>query len=125
MACDDRIRLQNYLYGERDAGFFGYSHFAGGFPGGQAEYVRVPLGEVNLLPIPDDVPDEKALYLSDVLPTSYHSIVDTGVEEGDTVAVWVRQTARWASAITYPFVRALDPSVSASHAGQNLREPVV
>ncbi|KAI6005296.1 GroES-like protein [Pisolithus orientalis] len=93
--------LQNYLYGERDAGFFGYSHFAGGFPGGQAEYVRVPLGEVNLLPIPDDVPDEKALYLSDVLPTSYHSIVDTGVEEGDTVAVWglgpIGQcVARWA-----------------------------
>lgn len=81
--------MQNYFYGERDAGFFGYSHFTGGFPGGQAEYVRVPLGEVNLLPIPDDVPDEKALYLSDVLPTSYHCVVDTGVEKGDTVGVWV------------------------------------
>ncbi|KAG6330094.1 hypothetical protein ID866_8995 [Astraeus odoratus] len=82
-------------------GFFGYSHFTGGFPGGQAEYVRVPFGEVNLLPIPDDVPDEKALYLSDVLPTSYHSVVDTGVEEGDTVGVWglgpIGQcVARWA-----------------------------
>ncbi|KIJ21672.1 hypothetical protein PAXINDRAFT_159724 [Paxillus involutus ATCC 200175] len=81
--------------------FFGYSHFTGGFPGGQAEYVRVPLGEVNLLPIPDDLPDEKVLCLSDVLPTSYHCVVDTGVEEGDTVGVWglgpVGQcVARWA-----------------------------
>lgn len=41
------------------AGFFGYSHFTGGFPGGQAEYVRVPFGDVNCLPIPDDVSDEK------------------------------------------------------------------
>lgn len=41
------------------AGFFGYSHFTGGFPGGQAEYVRVPFADVNCLPIPDDVSDEK------------------------------------------------------------------
>lgn len=66
----------------------GYSHFTGGFPGGQATHVRVPYGNVNLLKIPDDVPDEQALYLSDVLPTSYHAVVDTGVEEGSTVGVW-------------------------------------
>lgn len=82
-------RLQNYMYGTRDAGFFGYSHFTGGFPGGQAEYVRVPFGNVNLLPIPDSVTDEQAIYLSDVLPTSYHSVVDTGVQEGDVVGIWV------------------------------------
>ncbi|KAG2044761.1 GroES-like protein [Suillus americanus] len=62
--------LQNYMYGTRDAGFFGYSHFTGGFPGGQAEYVRVPLGEVNFLPISNGISDEEALYLSDVLPTN-------------------------------------------------------
>jgi threonine dehydrogenase-like Zn-dependent dehydrogenase len=78
------------MYGHRDAGFFGYSHFTGGFPGGQAEYVRVPKGNVNLLPIPDSVPDEKALYLSDILPTSYHAVVDVGVKEGDVVGIWVR-----------------------------------
>lgn len=77
------------MYGTRDAGFFGYSHFTGGFPGGQAEYVRVPFGNVNLLPIPDKVTDEQAIYLSDVLPTSYHSVVDTGVEKGDVVGIWV------------------------------------
>lgn len=47
------------LYGGRTAGIFGYSHLTGGFAGGQAEYVRVPLADVNLLEIPDDVPDEK------------------------------------------------------------------
>lgn len=47
------------LYGGRTAGIYGYSHLTGGFAGGQAEYVRVPLGDANLLEIPDDVPDEK------------------------------------------------------------------
>lgn len=77
------------MYGHRDAGFFGYSHFTGGYAGGQAEYVRVPKGNVNLLKIPDGVSDEKALYLSDVLPTAYHNVVDTGVKEGDVVGIWV------------------------------------
>ncbi|KAI0268339.1 GroES-like protein [Gloeopeniophorella convolvens] len=80
--------LMNAMYGHRDAGFFGYAHLTGGFPGGQAEYVRVPYGHLNCLPVPDDVPDEKALYLSDVLPTSYHCVVDTGVKSGDVVGVW-------------------------------------
>ena len=66
---------------------FGYSHFTGGFAGGQVEYVRVPYGDVNLLKIPDDVPDGKALYLSDVLGTSWNAVVDTGVEKGDVVAI--------------------------------------
>ncbi|KAL6705046.1 hypothetical protein ACN47E_007305 [Coniothyrium glycines] len=80
--------LANALYGGRTAGIFGYSHLTGGFAGGQAEFVRVPFGDVNLLPLPDDVPDEKGLYLSDVLSTSWHAVVDTGVQEGDIVAIW-------------------------------------
>lgn len=43
---------------------------------------------MNLLPLPDDVPDEKGLYLSDVLCTSWHCVVDTGVKHGDIVAIW-------------------------------------
>lgn len=76
------------MYGGTTAGIFGYSHFTGGFAGGQAEYVRVPLGDVNLLEIPDDVVDEKALYLSDVLATSYNCVKDTAVYEGDDVAIF-------------------------------------
>lgn len=76
------------MYGGRTAGMFGYSHFTGGFAGGQAEYVRVPMGDTNLLKLPDSVPDEKGLYLSDVLCTSWNCVVDTGVEKGDVVAIW-------------------------------------
>lgn len=47
-----------------------YSHFTGGFPGGQAEYVRVPFGDVNCLKLPDNITFEQGIYLSDVLPTS-------------------------------------------------------
>jgi len=80
--------IEHGMYGGRTAGMFGYSHFTGGFAGGQAEYVRVPLGDVNLLKLPDNVPDEKGLFLSDVLPTSWNCVVDTGVKEGDVVAIW-------------------------------------
>ena len=80
--------IENAMYGGRTAGMLGYSHFTGGFAGSQSEYVRVAYGDVNLLKIPDDVPDEKALYLSDVLATSWHCVVDTGVKDGDVVAVW-------------------------------------
>jgi len=71
--------LENAIYGSRTAGMFGYSHFVGGFAGGQAEYAGVPYGDVNLLHLPDNVPDKKGLYLSDVLSTSWNCVVDTGV----------------------------------------------
>ena len=80
--------IENAMYGGRTAGMLGYSHFTGGYAGGQAEFVRVAYGDVNLLKIPDDVPDEKALFLSDVLCTSWHCVVDTGVKDGDVVAIW-------------------------------------
>lgn len=50
--------------------------------------MRVPHADANLLPLPDDVPDEKGLYLSDILPTAYNAVHDTRVYPGDTVAVW-------------------------------------
>ncbi|KAF2182499.1 S-glutathione dehydrogenase [Zopfia rhizophila CBS 207.26] len=80
--------IENGMHGGRTAGISGYSHLTGGFAGGQAEYTRVPYGDVNLLLLPDDVPDEKGLYLSDVLATSWHAVVDTGVKKGDVVAIW-------------------------------------
>ena len=57
--------------------------------GGQAEFVRVPFGEVNLLSIPKDIEDERVIYLSDIIPTSYHAVTYTGVKEGDVVGIWV------------------------------------
>jgi threonine dehydrogenase-like Zn-dependent dehydrogenase len=70
------------------AGLFGYSHFTGGFAGGQAEYVRVPFADNNLLKIPDSLPDEKVLYLSDIVPTSYHAVLCAEVSKGKSVAIW-------------------------------------
>ena len=88
--CDRTLssRLQEKMYGKPFAGLFGYSHFASGFDGGQTEYVRALLADTNLLKIPDSVPDEKALYLSDIMPTSYHATVCADVEKGKSVAVW-------------------------------------
>jgi threonine dehydrogenase-like Zn-dependent dehydrogenase len=76
------------LYGHRISGAFGYSHLTGGYDGGQAEYVRVPFADVNLLKIPETVPDEKALYLSDILCTGWHANELAQIKEGDTVAIW-------------------------------------
>ncbi|KAK4245578.1 oxidoreductase [Corynascus novoguineensis] len=81
-------KLHEKLYGSRMGGIFGYSHFTGGYAGGQAEFVRVPLADNNLMKLPHSVPDEKGIYLSDVLPTSYHSVTHTGVKENDCVAIW-------------------------------------
>lgn len=88
--CDrtNSSSIQEKLYGKPFAGLFGYSHFAGGYAGGQAEFVRCPFADVNLLKIPDSVPDEKALFLSDIVPTSYHSTVCAEVKEGKSVAIW-------------------------------------
>jgi threonine dehydrogenase-like Zn-dependent dehydrogenase len=56
--------------------------------GSQAEYIRVPFADVNCFKVPDDVPDEKALYLSDVACTSLHAVEMGEVKEGDTVVIW-------------------------------------
>ena len=50
------------------SGLFGYSHLTGGYPGGQAEYVRVPFSDVGPIVIPDGLDDEQVLFLSDILP---------------------------------------------------------
>jgi len=74
--------------GHRCAGVFGYSHLLGGYPGLQAQYARIPHADVNLLKLPSDVPDEKAIFLSDVLCTALHACEIGEVTEGKTVAIW-------------------------------------
>jgi len=76
------------MYGDRLAGIFGYSHLLGGYEGGQAEYVRVPLADNTCLKIPDSVPDEKALFLSDIVCTGWHANELGEVKSGQTVAIW-------------------------------------
>jgi threonine dehydrogenase-like Zn-dependent dehydrogenase len=81
-------KLEREMYGHPTSALFGYSHLTGGVPGGQAEYVRVPFADVNCLPVPDEIPDDKALFLSDIIPTSYHGTELGGVKEGSNVAIW-------------------------------------
>ena len=74
--------------GQSPAGLFGYSHMLGGFPGGQAEYVRVPFADVGPIKIPSNLTDEQVLFLSDIFPTGYMAAENCEIEPGETVAVW-------------------------------------
>ncbi|WP_031526956.1 zinc-dependent alcohol dehydrogenase [Dyadobacter crusticola] len=69
-------------------GIFGYSHTAGGFDGGQAEYVRVPYADVGPMIIPDDMDHDDAVLLTDVFPTGYQAAEMGGIKPGDTVVVF-------------------------------------
>ena len=76
------------LLGHSPAGLFGYTHMLGGFAGGQAQYVRVPFADIGTIKIPDGIPDEKVLFLSDIFPTGYMAAENCNIQPGDTVAVW-------------------------------------
>jgi threonine dehydrogenase-like Zn-dependent dehydrogenase len=76
------------LTGFSTAGIYGYSHLYGGYAGGQAQYVRVPFADVNPLVVPNDLPDEKLLFLTDILPTGYMAAENCDIKPGDVVAVW-------------------------------------
>ena len=80
--------MNEALMGYGTAGLYGYSHLYGGYSGGQAQYVRVPFADVNPLKIPDGIPDEKVLFLTDIFPTGYMAAENCGIKPGDTIAVW-------------------------------------
>jgi threonine dehydrogenase-like Zn-dependent dehydrogenase len=80
--------MMEKMYGDYTAGIFGYSHLYGGYSGGQAQYVRVPFADVMHVKIPDGMPDEKVLFLGDILPTGYMAAENCGIRPGDIVAVW-------------------------------------
>lgn len=69
-------------------GIFGYSHTAGGYDGGQAEYVRVPYADVGPTIIPDGMDLDDAVMLTDVTPTGYQAAEMGGIQKGDTVVVF-------------------------------------
>ncbi|MFL5643880.1 MAG: zinc-dependent alcohol dehydrogenase [Chloroflexota bacterium] len=76
------------MWGYSTGGIFGYSHLTGGYAGGQAEYVRVPFADVGPLKVPAELPDDKVLFLSDILPTGYMGAEMCDIKPGDIVAVW-------------------------------------
>ncbi|HJE25125.1 MAG TPA: glutathione-dependent formaldehyde dehydrogenase [Methylorubrum populi] len=76
------------VFGHGTAGLFGYSHLTGGYPGGQAEYVRVPFADRTHIKVPDSLTDEQVLFLGDIFPTGWQAAVQADIQPHDTVAVW-------------------------------------
>src|SRR3954454_19319614 len=82
IACGKCVFCRQQLYGNCHesnpqatavGGIFGYSHTAGGYDGGQAEYVRVPYADVGPMKIPDWMDEDTAVMLTDVTPTGYQA----------------------------------------------------
>ncbi len=73
---------------DKGAALFGYTELYGSVPGGQAEYLRVPQAQFGPIPVPDGVPDERVLYLSDILPTAWQGVEYADVPDGGTLAVF-------------------------------------
>lgn len=97
IACGSCPFCKQELYGNchesnpeatASAGFFGYAHIAGGYDGGQAEYVRVPYADVGPTVIPEGMDIEDAVMLTDVTPTGYQAAEMAGIQKGDTVVVF-------------------------------------
>jgi len=89
--CDNtnpRSWIGEQMLGQATAGIFGYSALTGGFSGGQAEYLRVPLADVNCQVMPSEFTDNQLVFLSDIFPTGYMAVKHCDVKPDDTVAVW-------------------------------------
>jgi threonine dehydrogenase-like Zn-dependent dehydrogenase len=86
------------------AAVFGAGPFGGDLPGTQAELVRVPWADVNLLPVPEGVDDDRAVFVGDVLTTGYHAASLAGAGDDDVVAVLGAGPLGWCTAAS---VRAL------------------
>ena len=78
---------QNYQT-KKGASLFGYTHLYGAVPGGQAEYLRVPMAHFGPIKVPEGPPDTRFLFLSDVLPTAWQAVYYADIPDGGTVGVW-------------------------------------
>ena len=89
--CDHGLQSQCETTQNRDQGtgaaLFGYSKLYGEVAGGQAEYLRVPQAQYTHIKVPDDGPDERYVYLSDVLPTAWQAVEYAEVPDGGTLLV--------------------------------------
>jgi threonine dehydrogenase-like Zn-dependent dehydrogenase len=76
------------IMGYTPSGLFGFTHMLGGYAGGQAQYARVPFADVGPIKVPDGMPDDQVIFLSDIFPTGYMAAENCNIRPGDTVAVW-------------------------------------
>lgn len=97
IACGECFYCKNHLESQCDnsndngdmGAYFGYSGTTGGYPGGQAEYLRVPFANFTHFKIPENSerPDESLALIADVMPTAFWSVDNAGVKQGDTAVV--------------------------------------
>ncbi|MBB6219841.1 threonine dehydrogenase-like Zn-dependent dehydrogenase [Rhizobium leguminosarum] len=80
--------LADKAFGHATAGLFGYTHLTGGYPGGQAEYLRVPFADKTHIKVPESLTDEQVLFLGDIFPTGWQAAAQCDIEPTDTVVVW-------------------------------------
>jgi threonine dehydrogenase-like Zn-dependent dehydrogenase len=80
--------MADKVFGHGTAGLFGYTHLTGGYPGGQAEYLRVPFADTTHIKVPDSLTDEQVLFLGDIFPTGWQAAKQCDIEPTDIVAVW-------------------------------------
>jgi threonine dehydrogenase-like Zn-dependent dehydrogenase len=89
--CEQGLHTQCETTQVRDQGsgaaLFGYSKMYGQVPGGQAEYLRVPQAQFMPIKVPEGPPDERFLFLSDVLPTAWQAVAYAGVPKDGTLLV--------------------------------------
>jgi threonine dehydrogenase-like Zn-dependent dehydrogenase len=81
-------KIADTVFGHSTAGLFGYTHLTGGYPGGQAEYLRVPFADKTHIKVPDGISDERLLFLSDIFPTGWQAAAQCDIQPTDTVAIW-------------------------------------
>jgi threonine dehydrogenase-like Zn-dependent dehydrogenase len=90
--CDQQLYSQCETTQVRDqqkgAALLGYTKLYGQVPGGQAELLRVPQAQFGPIKVPEGPPDERFVYLSDVLPTAWQAVEYAGIPSGGTVAVF-------------------------------------
>jgi threonine dehydrogenase-like Zn-dependent dehydrogenase len=89
--CSQGLHSQCETSQNRDQGFgaslFGYTKLYGQVPGGQAEYLRVPFGNTLPIKVPEGLPDDRFVYLSDVVPTAWQAVQYAAVPPGGTLLV--------------------------------------
>lgn len=89
--CDHGLQSQCETTQVREEGMgaalFGYTKLYGQVPGGQAEYLRVPQAQYGPIKVPDGPPDDRFLFLSDVLPTAWQGVEYAQIPDGGSVAV--------------------------------------
>jgi len=90
--CDQHLYSQCETTQVREQGkgaaFLGYTKLYGQVPGGQAEFLRVPQAQFGPIKVPEGPPDERFVYLSDVVPTAWQAVAYAGIPQGGSLAVY-------------------------------------